>query len=31
MAIAKPVVNNDRSQFDFKDDIVYLTRRRSAA
>ena len=25
MTIVKPTVNNDRSQFDFKDDIVYLT------
>ena len=25
MTAVKPTVNNDRSQFDFKDDIVYLT------
>jgi Fe-S cluster assembly protein SufB len=25
MAVTKPVVDNDRSKFDFKDDIVYLT------
>jgi Fe-S cluster assembly scaffold protein SufB len=25
MAVTKPTVDNDRSKFDFKDDIVYLT------